>query len=362
MQTGSGIYVIYGMRSNGKTYAVKQFIIDQLKDALASGSKNGRFMYVRRKHTHIVRTKMRKLFEDISDQAENELNSPIFFSSEKQFFIETEKGQETVGYVGSVEDAFDLKGIPFNDVNTIFFDEFLDYEYFEDEKEKFIHLLSTITRRREDVTIFMVANTVAKASPYFELLKINPNKIKPGDIAVIEHRAGARIVVERTSAPGENHASLEQKKNKYIGFDESEAVRMVLLGEWEYKNANITKVDGVGWDHMRHLIPVYVTGMGKVYELSINTDEKLPIGFARELQTNGLKVSKKIRYNLKMADGVELVNSYGVVPSLSHVSEKMIDEDTYVALEWFVECLTCGRVVFDSLETGTNFETFKNYF
>lgn len=70
-----------GERSNGKTYAVKERIIDRVR------SEPGfKFIYIRRRQEQITRKIMKKLFTDISEYAEEKLGDVIQYSTEQGFF------------------------------------------------------------------------------------------------------------------------------------------------------------------------------------------------------------------------------------------------------------------------------------
>ena len=312
------------------------------------------FVYLRRKHFHITRPKMSILFEDIEDEARRILGDIVRYSTDTGFYIDGENGRETIGYAVSVEDSFDMKGIPYNRVKTIFFDEFLDYTYYEDETVKFLHIISTIVRRREDVKIYMMANTVSQFSPYFKLFGIKPNEMQQGKVAYIEHRDGVSCAVEWTKTKIDNIEDIKQKHNKYLGFDNNPTSNMILYGEWEYKETNISNVDGVTWNSQRKFVPVYFTAIEKVYEVTLKMS-KNPIAFVRIINTQNGLVKESIKYNLCYDNSVTLNTHKGrIIPMYSKVSE-FFDETTTQQLSILKECLRTSRVVFDNVSTGTIF-------
>lgn len=344
----SSYYMIIGERSNGKTYSVKERIMNLVKNG-------GKFIYMRRVHRYITRRRMRKVFDDINDRIEKEIGSPFYYSTEKGFYItnDSEKGFEQVGYITSIEDFMEEKGIPFPEIKLILFDEFLDTDYMKEEIPMFLNMMSTIIRDRTDVEVFMLGNTITKYCPYFDLMGINPRELKQGMIHQFKHNLGAVVTVEYCRNKVKELG--KEKKHKYIGFDDNESVKMIMYGDWEYKETNIRNVDGIGWNSMRKRVPLYITALNKVYEISLNLkDGKMPIAFIRDVNTQDGKVNEHIKYNLSYDKSVSLCNKNGIVPFIGKLTTLM-DEKTFEYMNIVDKCIDCGRVVFNKFETGTEF-------
>lgn len=338
--------IIIGERSNGKTYSVKSRCIDKYK------RREGKFMYLRRTHDQITRPKMQKLFEDINDYALDVLESDIQYANESGFYIDLGNGRETIGWCTSIEDCYKMKGIPFNEITTIFYDEFLEIgSRIEQEVTLFLHIISTIVRKRSDIEIFMVANTVTQYSPYFDLFGIDVKKIKQGEIYYIHHNAGAECAIERCASL--NIINGVKSKNKYIGFDDNPTANMILFGEWEYNSVNTKSIDGIGWSCKRMLIPVYITALGDSYELSLYVSDN-PILFVRKVNTQDGLVSVKIKYNLSYDNSVILTNKKEIVPTYGKLN-KLVDKNVLNQCEIMKLCVQAKRVVFDSIATGSDF-------
>lgn len=343
-------YVVYGEREDGKSYTVK---LNKCIEDYAVYKK--RFVYIRRLHQHIVRRNMIKVFDDMQDIAVQRLGSKIYFDAQVGFYIINSSGEhEVIGYCTSLQDAMLVKSIPITNVSCILFDEFIDYTYMEDEIPKFLHTISTICRPpNENVKIFMLGNTISKDCPYFELFGIDTRKISQGEPYFIQHSLGVSAVVYHTPTKVKNLIT-KSKHNQYIGFDDNNSVNMIMFGEWEYNNCITGKIDGVGWNCMRHLIPIYLTALGNVYEFTINTDIKIPILFVRKVNTQNGVCGTKIKYNLTYDRTVNLINKNGIVPSFTHINE-FIDDDTICLWDMGMKCLKCGRVIFDNVATGSEF-------
>ncbi len=344
--------IMYGERTNGKTYAVKEKLIDHV----AEGKQ---FAYIRRRHKHIVRLKMQELFSDINEKyAEKRIGNDIKYSTDCGFYYEKDDEKIVCGHAFSIEDSFDYKGVPYDKVDIILFDEFLDYDYMQDEIPKYIHLISTICRKRPNIIIYLLANTVSKYSPYLELFGIDPNKLRQGDVATVYHKNGVNAVIEHTPTmiDGEKISAVTgEKTDPYIGFDNDNTVKMIMFGDWETKNLNCHEIDGIGWsDKRRELIPAYFTGTGKVFEISLIAKQD-PIGFVRSVNTQTGIVRKAIKYNFAL-DGMKLKTSECAVPLYTRLSP-LVDKSVNGALNIFIECLRCGRVVFENALVGTEFLT-----
>ena len=346
----SAYKIIVGERSNGKTYAIKKLCIDKFKNGL------GKFMYLRRTHSKITRSKMNLDFNDIGNYALDELGEYISYSVENGFYYETETSRITIGYATSIEDCYNIKGIPFEDITTIFFDEFLEVgEYIDDEMTKFLNIISTIVRKRTNVEVYMVANLVkaGKFSEYFDLFGIDIKKVIPGRIYYVKHSMGVDCAIERCTSS--NIVKGIKQKNRYLGFDNNATANMILYGEWEYDHVNISNVDGIGWSCRRLLLPLYITALKEVYELSLYQSQN-PIAFVRKVNTQNGMVSNKIDYNISVDCSLQLTNKKGIVPMYARVTQllpqALINQINIIRL-----CIESKRIVFDTMDTGTDFLT-----
>ena len=341
--------IAIGERSNGKTFAGKgKKCIDKF---VATGA---RFLYVRRKHSQVTRKHMVKLFEDISDYAEDMLNDYIKYTPDTGFYVEDgDENRIVIGYATSVEDSSNLKGVPLNDVKTILFDEFLEYgASIEDEISKFLNVVSTVVRKRDDVEIIMLANTVTKYSPYFELFGIDPKKLKQGKVYTVHHLGGVSAAIEycRTS----NIVDGVKIGNKYLGFDDNPISDMILYGEWEYESVNTKGIDAITWNSNRYLVPYYITAIGEVFELSLYEGDD-PALFVRKINTQDGIVRKEIKYNLSYDNSLKLNHSDGtIVPIYGKVSPLM-GQGIIDVNKMCLQCIEAKRVVFDKYESGGDF-------
>ena len=121
------------------------------------------------------------------------------------------------------------KSTSYPDITTILFDEFLTRGvYLKDEFVIFMNVLSTIIRDRDDVTIYMLGNTVNQYSPYFAEMGIDVKHMKPGDIDVYRYgQSELTVAVEYADAPNKGKPS-----DVYFAFN-NPRLNMIKTGAWE---------------------------------------------------------------------------------------------------------------------------------
>ena len=230
--------VIFGERSNGKTYAL-------LKKGLEKYFKDGSQMaYVRRWKEDITGRRAQRLFEGLSANKEIEkiskgLFTGIYYYAGKFYLCNyNEKGKaiysdkDIVAFTFSLSDGEHDKSTSFPLIKTIIFDEFLSNRtYLNDEFVLFMNTVSTIVRRREDVKIYMLGNTVNKYCPYFvEMGLTNVQTMKQGSIDVYKYGTGELTVAVEYCKNADTKAKPES--NKYFAFDNPK-LQMITGGAWE---------------------------------------------------------------------------------------------------------------------------------
>lgn len=341
--------IIIGQRSNGKTYCIKKKIIDML-----ATKKNAQFAYIRRLQSHVSYQRLNDLFNDVADYCVERLGDTISYSVNDGFYLTNDKQRKRLGYKFSIEKSELDRGISFPNVELIFLDEFMSIDgYFINEVDRFKSILSTIIRGRDNVQVYMVANTINEICPYFDWLKIPVKKLKKGQIFYIEHRKGVKCVIEWCL----DTDVIKENASKYFGTDDNGS-EMILNGEWETLNLTTKEIDGITWSYKdRKLIPVYFSGMGYVFEVSY-AKTKFPVVFVRRVNTQEGKVNEHINFNLTLDETI-LQNKNGFVPMFKKVSPLM-GENIVEQLKIFNECLKCGRVIYTNAMDGTRFLNIYN--
>lgn len=228
--------VIFGERSNGKTYGV-------LYDSIEEWWKYGKqFAYIRRWPDDIKMRKMQQLFESlcrngaITKITGGEFNG-VKYQHGKFYLIATDgdgaqvQQEQPFCFIFSISAMEHDKSISYPGIKRIVFDEFISRQaYIPDEFALFMNLISTIVRERDDVEIWMLGNTVSKECPYFREMGLrHVLKQQPGTIDTYSYSKNGQemlIAVEYT----ENLAA--KPSDKYFIFDNPK-MEMITGGAWE---------------------------------------------------------------------------------------------------------------------------------
>lgn len=232
--------IIFGERSNGKTYACLEYAVEQF---VKSGYKD-QTAILRRWKEDIKGRRAETLFAGLTQNGRiTELTNgeftEVFYFNGKWYLSNYDKELEKhvplttpLAFSFALSEMEHDKSTSYPNVTTIVFDEFLTRRYYlPDEFILFMNVLSTIIRHRNNVKIFMLGNTVNKFCPYFvEMGLKHIGQMEQGTID--EYKFGKEgqltIAVEYT-APTQT----KKESNKYFCFDDSESVQMIINGAWE---------------------------------------------------------------------------------------------------------------------------------
>lgn len=215
LATQSTYYIIFGERSNGKTYAV---LSECIRDYFQTGAQ---LAIIRRWSEDFKGKRGAQLFEGICENkvvenlSNGEYNSVYYYSS--RWYMQTVKdgvvvnrAPEPFAYAFSLTNMEHDKGNSYSKVKNIFFDEFMSrVGYLPDEFVLFMNTISTIVRQRNDVRIFMAANSVNKSCPYANEMGLTKFKtMKQGDIDVYTYgNSGLKVAVEYSDTPSKSKPS-----------------------------------------------------------------------------------------------------------------------------------------------------------
>ena len=239
--TGAHYRLIFGERSNGKTYAT-------LKKALEKYAEDGQqtFAYVRRWEEDIKAGRMNRLFSGhIQNGLLRELKLKLtsgeqatgiaYRSGEFRLTYTDEDGAvktdtQPIGYAFSLTAYEHDKGQSTPTVTTVVFDEFLTRRmYLPDEFVILMNVLSTIVRTEAKTVVYLLGNTVNKYSPYFDEMGIHKiQKMQPGDLDIYEYgNSGLKLAAEYADSPKSGKPS-----DVYFAFDNPK-LQMITSGAWE---------------------------------------------------------------------------------------------------------------------------------
>lgn len=229
--------MIIGERSNGKTYAA-------LKYALEQYAKDGsEFAYLRRMTEDFRGKRGQAVFAAL--EANNEIYKitrgewcGVHYWSGRFYLCNYDENGKRVpsdtpfGYAFSIASMEHDKSTSYPNITTVIFDEFLTRGYYlPDEFIQFTNCLSTIIRHRNNVKIFMLANTVSKYAPYFREMGLSHVKdMKQGTIDLYTYGSDEdclKVAVEYCEASKHSKPS-----DVYFSFDNPK-LKMVTSGVWE---------------------------------------------------------------------------------------------------------------------------------
>lgn len=168
--------MILASRGYGKTYGAKVFGVNR---HLKYGEE---FVYIKRHKSDLEN--MENFFNDIREEFPDE----EFTVQGRRFYV----NGNLAGRAIPLSTWQKQKSQVFADVTVIIFDEFIKEKdlsyYLPNEVESFMNLLDTIVRNRNNWWVFMLANAITLANPYFQYFKLFPKKeqeiYKKGQILV----------------------------------------------------------------------------------------------------------------------------------------------------------------------------------
>ena len=226
--------VIYGERSNGKTYGTLQYCLEEYF------INKSEFAYIRRWEDDITGMKGSSLFNGliknnvIHKLSKGKCNHVVYKSRSYYLAFIDDEGTVTTdikpfAYSFALTQHEHYKSNSYPEIRNIIFDEFLTRGvYLPDEFIIFQNVLSTLIRDRDNVKIFMLGNTVNKYSPYIKemgLTRMRNQKIDTIDIYEYG-TSGLRVAVEYSMMKS------EKKSNTFFAF-ENPRLQMITSGKWE---------------------------------------------------------------------------------------------------------------------------------
>lgn len=197
------INIIYGERSNGKSYQVKhkKAIYPYLASSLNESIKErDRFILMRRWKEEITNEKIERYFADIdiATLTDNKYNCISYYR--KQLYLANynpENGKTTkgdiIGYVVALSTEQNYAGASYLDVKNIIFEEFMSRnQYLANEPDKLMNFWNTVDRKRGTTKLWLVGNSISRVCPYlieWDLMSITTHQ-KQGEIIVKELGTG----------------------------------------------------------------------------------------------------------------------------------------------------------------------------
>lgn len=171
------INIIWGERSNGKSYQVKnkKAILKYLDSVKKDPNKPHRFMLIRRFREEVKKHLIEQYFADVDTYklTEGKYNCITYYSGKLYFgwydmdTAKTKRG-EHIGYVAALSAEQHFAGTSMLDVYDIIFEEFMSRGLYlgKREPDKLMNLYCTIDRKRHEVKLWLVGNSISRVCPY----------------------------------------------------------------------------------------------------------------------------------------------------------------------------------------------------
>lgn len=230
-------YVIYGERSNGKTYSALSLALENYFE------RGEQFAYLRRFGEDIRKKQLSNLFSAhienalVTKLSKGEWTGVDYTGNKFKLTRVNEDGSietsdEPIGFAFDLNSMEHYKSISFPKITLVIFDEFLSRQsYLPNEFLLFTNTLSTIIRLRTNVKILMLGNTVNRYCPYFSEMGLSHIKEqKQGTVDVYNYAdTGLKVVVEYCGTANKNGG---KKSDVYFAFDNPQ-LQMITTGAWE---------------------------------------------------------------------------------------------------------------------------------
>lgn len=353
-------YMIFGERSNGKSFAVDKYIIDKF---FLDGEQ---FAFVKRFEDDIKTKYMSEVFTPLEDYILEKYNHRIKFY--RGCWLVYEDGTEgkineckVMGYAFSLNNVNRTKATSYPNVTTILFEEFMsiDCSYLPDELNLFLNLISTIVRYRHNVKVFMLANAISKFSPYSSALGIRLHRLKKGEIILREYtdKKGfkTKFAIERSENVNVFDNNLNTEKVVYNNFGNSGVGQMITSGEFEV-HAYPRRIGNVTLDENRenkkdiiigkkNATPFIIRYEDYYYRIYLYTKDKFILAF-REVDEYSIN-SKNTNY---IINGQNFIDGIINITNLAYYDDEKINR----IINIFVACMRQKDFITLSDDDGEN--------
>lgn len=228
--------VIFGERSNGKTFAVQEYALERF-------IKNGeQLAVVRRWQDDFTGKRGSAMFDGVVEAGVVERLSNgewtgVYYYSSRWYLCKYDENHnritsdEPFAYGFAVTSQEHDKSTSYPNITTVLYDEFMTRKnYVSDEFVLFCNVLSTIIRQRNNVKIFMLGNTVNKFCPYFKEMGLKHiDNMKQGAIDIYKYgNDKLTVAVEYCNSNGKKG----KQSDFYFAFDNPK-LEMITTGTWE---------------------------------------------------------------------------------------------------------------------------------
>lgn len=210
------INIIFGERSNGKSYQVKH------KKAVEKYIKTKkRFILMRRLREEITSEKIEQYFQDVdvAKLTDNQFNcivlyrKALYFAKYDSESGKTKKGDK-IGYVVALSTEQNYAGASYLDVEDIIFEEFMSRSvYLPNEVNKLMNFYATVDRKRLTTRLWLVGNSISRVCPYISEWGLSKvfSYMKQGEIKLVEVETETdkvKIAIEYCLSTGQSSGTI----------------------------------------------------------------------------------------------------------------------------------------------------------
>lgn len=230
LDTGTSWKILYGMRSNGKSYSVKKHVIE-------NALKGRNFVYLRRWSEDIKTASVEAYFDDMpfGELTDGKYQGIKAYQGYLYFYTIGEddkpvRSGPAIGRYCALNMYERYKSQVFKDVDSIVYEEFLTDKFYlgtseTPEPKLLMQFVSTVARDR-DINVFLIGNTISRVCPYFSYWGLKGvMQQKPGTIDIY-HLRGENGVVDIAV---ENCEIVATNSKMFFGL----AAKQITSGEWD---------------------------------------------------------------------------------------------------------------------------------
>lgn len=261
---GARFNIIYGERSNGKSYQVKH------KKGVEKYLKTGRrFILMRRWKEEITSEKIEQYFQDVdvAKLTNGKYNYITLYRKCLYLSIyDNETGKtkrfDKIGYVVALSTEQNYAGASYLDVDDIIFEEFMSRSiYMANESNKLMNFYATVDRKRLTTRMWLVGNTISRVCPYINDWGLHNviSSQKQGTIELIERSPKSEWFTGETVKIAIEYCKSTGQTSGTIGTN----AEMINTGAWEtspqphlpksYKDYNVLFRFGFQYQNFRFL-------------------------------------------------------------------------------------------------------------
>lgn len=333
--------ILYGMRSNGKSYAVKRHVLEQ------AHKKGERFVYLRRWSEDIKEKDVNSYFDDMPVK---EITGGKYtgVSAYRGYFYfcntgadgKIQRAGDPIGRYCALNNYERYKSQVFDKVESLIFEEFITDKLYlggssNPEPRMLMQFVSTVARDR-NINIFLIGNSISRVCPYFREWSLSGvMEQKPGTIDIY-HLRGENGVVDIAV---ENCEVVATGSKMFFGL----ASKQITSGEWEVNEVPKLLKPYEYYDMLYELAAVF--GDFK-YVLQLLTDPDTGGAFVYIYPMTSSRKIERI-----------ITDVFNVDPMITSGLNHKIAAECLIA-----DLFRAGKVCFSDNLTGTDFkQVLKNY-